>query len=93
MAVRSEEPYRLQGYSILKSLSAPDYISDPDVTGELLHPVFLACVVQASLQLSVDADAQITPVLILCPALDAFRVCGAALASPPCRDPLGYPDA
>ena len=35
VAVRSEEPYKLQGYSILKSLSAPDYISDPDATGEL----------------------------------------------------------
>ncbi|KAL3136456.1 hypothetical protein ABBQ38_005712 [Trebouxia sp. C0009 RCD-2024] len=33
VAVRSEEPYKLQGYSILKSLSAPDYISDPDATG------------------------------------------------------------
>lgn len=36
VAVRSEEPYKLQGYTILKSLSAPDYISDPDATGELL---------------------------------------------------------
>lgn len=35
VAVRSEEPYKLQGYSILKSLSAPDYISDPDATGKL----------------------------------------------------------
>ena len=35
VAVRSEEPYKLQGYTILKSLSAPDYISDPDATGEL----------------------------------------------------------
>ena len=35
VAVRSEEPYKLQGYAILKSLSAPDYISDPDATGEL----------------------------------------------------------
>jgi len=34
-ALRSEEPYKLQGYTILKSLSAPDYISDPDATGEL----------------------------------------------------------
>lgn len=33
VAVRSEEPYKLQGYTILKSLSAPDYISDPDATG------------------------------------------------------------
>ena len=33
--MRSEEPYKLQGYSILKSLSAPDYISDPDATGNL----------------------------------------------------------
>ncbi len=35
VAVRSEEPYKLQGYTILKSLSAPDYISDPDATGGL----------------------------------------------------------
>ncbi len=35
VAVRSEEPYKLQGYTILESLSAPDYISDPDATGEL----------------------------------------------------------
>ena len=35
VAVRSEEPYKLQGYTILKSLSAPDYISDPDATGQL----------------------------------------------------------
>ena len=35
VAVRSEEPYKLQGYTILKSLSAPDYISDPDAMGRL----------------------------------------------------------
>lgn len=43
VAVRSEEPYRLQGYSILKSLSAPDYISDPDVTGSLLLSIRCSC--------------------------------------------------
>lgn len=41
VAVRSEEPYKLQGYTILKSLSAPDYISDPDATGGLCLSVYL----------------------------------------------------
>ena len=41
VAVRSEEPYKLQGYSILKSLSAPDYISDPDATGKLFSADFI----------------------------------------------------